>query len=718
MSGSLTGKYNAVGAILLYTRSPTYLVVGTGLSVSILGTNEDDALMSYGGGSILDGGLGDDTYYIWDRTDQVIEAVGIGIDTVMFYDWQYTLPNNVENLVLGSDGSYGIGNALDNIITGENGAQTIDGAAGNDVLAGGAGSDTFLFTRGSGKDLISDFEVGVDRVSFDATLSQFTSLASVTAAMAQSGADVVLNLGANDSITFSNQLISDFVASDFVLAPNLAAMRQTFGDEFMTFNASPTGYTATMSNTVWQTAYEFYQGYTTRTLAPGSPETGYYSDSSVGVNPFTNIGGTLAITAAPAAAGTVPDGLTYTSGVITTQTSFSQPYGYFEMRAQLPAGQGFWPAFWLVRDDGVWPPEIDVFEASSNDPEHLLGGVMTQETAGVTTGTHLTYHPNLTTGMHTYGLSWRPDMMRFYVDGREIAATHTPADMNKPMYMIASLAVGDQSVWPGPPDGTSSGTMTIDYIRAYQFRDIAPYLPTAPTMKVLTGTIGADTLVGGAGNDRIEGGRGNDMLTGGAGSDTFILTDLSGLDTITDFQATQDKVVISGFNSAQVTMQFLASGTQISFGTNKVLLAGVWWFGPNDIVSGATTTNGTTKAEAIDRSAIVTPTASIYGLAGADTIKGGAGADWIAGGAGNDILTGNAGRDMFHFSAGSGQDVIADFIPGIDTLVLQRATQASLQAAWANVSGIDGIQLNYGTLGDSVFLSGVTSLQDNSIILA
>lgn len=237
-------------------------------------------------------------------------------------------------------------------------------------------------------------------------------------------------------------------------------------------------------------------------------------------------------------------------------------------------------------------------------------------------------------------------------------------------------------------------------------------------MKVLTGTIGADTLVGGAGNDRIEGGRGNDMLTGGAGSDTFILTDLSGLDTITDFQATQDKVVISGFNSAQVTMQFLASGTQISFGTNKVLLAGVWWFGPNDIVSGATTTNGTTKAEAIDRSAIVTPTASIYGLAGADTIKGGAGADWIAGGAGNDILTGNAGRDMFHFSAGSGQDVIADFIPGIDTLVLQRATQASLQAAWANVSGIDGIQLNYGTLGDSVFLSGVTSLQDNSIILA
>ena len=266
------GISNAVGTILPYSRSPVNFVLGAGRSISIFGTAVDDVLISYGGGSILRGGIGDDTYYVWDQPEKIVEAANFGIDTVMSYGWQYTMPANVENMVVGSDRGYGIGNSLDNVIMGDVGSQIIDGAGGNDALGGGGGADTFQFSRGSGKDVIIDFRRGVDRVSFDATLSQFTNFATVKAAMTQSGADVLLNLGAGDSVMFRGRTIADFTATDFSLAPATATMRLTMADEFTTFNASATGYTANMSRTVWQTAYEFYSGYTTRTLAPGNPE--------------------------------------------------------------------------------------------------------------------------------------------------------------------------------------------------------------------------------------------------------------------------------------------------------------------------------------------------------------------------------------------------------------------------------------------------------------
>jgi Ca2+-binding RTX toxin-like protein len=297
-------------------------------------------------------------------------------------------------------------------------------------------------------------------------------------------------------------------------------------------------------------------------------------------------------------------------------------------------------------------------------------------------------------------------------------STPTPPDMHSPMYMIADLAVGGPSVWPGPADGVSSATMNIDYIRAYQYTDLPPTLPAAQSMKYLVGDSAANILTGGSGDDRIEGGQGNDTLTGGGGADTFVVSNLTGTDTITDFQWGEDKLVIQGFTSAQVTTQELVQGLQVNFGTNHVILARIYGMAPGDIVAGATTTTGTAAADTIDRSAIATPTASIYGLASNDTIKGGPGDDWIVGGTGNDTLTGNGGKDSFVFSPGSGQDIITDFVAGLDRLVLQGTTQGTLQASWATEGGLTGIKVGYGTGGDTVFLPGVGSLLPDSIVLA
>jgi beta-glucanase (GH16 family) len=57
----------------------------------------------------------------------------------------------------------------------------------------------------------------------------------------------------------------------------------------------------------------------------------------------------------------------------------------------------------------------------------------------------------------------------WYIDGQEAGRHATPADMHKPMFILANLAVGGN--WPGAPDAGTRfpATYEIDYIRAYRF---------------------------------------------------------------------------------------------------------------------------------------------------------------------------------------------------------------------------------------------------------
>jgi Ca2+-binding RTX toxin-like protein len=73
-------------------------------------------------------------------------------------------------------------------------------------------------------------------------------------------------------------------------------------------------------------------------------------------------------------------------------------------------------------------------------------------------------------------------------------------------------------------------------------------------LNTITGGKGDDTIIAGAGNDKIDGGAGfdrligglgNDTLTGGADSDLFVLSLSGGVDTITDFKSTIDKLVMT-----------------------------------------------------------------------------------------------------------------------------------------------------------------------------
>jgi Ca2+-binding RTX toxin-like protein len=135
----------------------------------------------YPSNDTLRGGAGNDTYVIRTQaytTTTVEELAGEGVDTIEFTSSSsaFTLPGQVENLILKGTSMVGSGNQLNNTITGNDannmlsgveGADTLFGLGGNDtlegglelgdygdVMDGGLGDDTYRYQLGSGQDVI------------------------------------------------------------------------------------------------------------------------------------------------------------------------------------------------------------------------------------------------------------------------------------------------------------------------------------------------------------------------------------------------------------------------------------------------------------------------------------------------------------------------------------------------------------------------------------
>ncbi|WP_081928722.1 family 16 glycosylhydrolase [Microvirga sp. BSC39] len=551
------------------------------------GTTGNDALWDENkAGVTLTGGVGDDTYYIKSWSTKLIEQSGGGDDTLVTW-MNYVLPENIEHLSVNGDLRYGYGNSLNNIIAGGAGRQTLDGREGNDILIGGSGSDTFIVSKGNGSDVIVDFQAGAGGDVLRLMNYGFTTLASVKNAMVQVGADVRMDLGGGEVLVFRNQTISQFTADNFALSIDTSGFKLLFSEEFNTSLSLFNGTSGT-----WKTTYFWGD----RTLS-GNNEQQFYVDPSyknLGLNPFSVADGALTITAQKASPEVQAqiNNLPYTSGVITSEQSFSMQYGYFEMRAELPAGSGLWPAFWMLPINGDWPPELDIMEVLGGDPNVLHTTVHTKETGshksvGVASGV-----VDTSGGYHSYGVSWARDKITWYFDGVKVFETATPSDMHQPMYMIANLAVGG---WAGTPgaDTIFPAEMKIDYIRAYQLPVDHPVITQVPSSwvplsELAFGTVngtGAVTLWnysntlsatqqkvrlgndwsrivnGNALDNWIEGGvgqyqeydgnGGNDVLKGGLGTDVFKIQNGDGNDTILDFSnvvGNTDKVYLDGFH--------------------------------------------------------------------------------------------------------------------------------------------------------------------------
>ena len=490
----------------------------------------------------------------------------------------------------------------------------------------------------------------------------------------------------------------------------------TFDDEFNSLSLwSPSNPTGTWATTFW---YQDPNG-NGSTLA-GNGEQEWYINSNYGptssVKPWTDSNGVLTLTAAPASAATSSqiNGYSYTSGEVNTYHSFSQLYGYFEMKAQLPAGQGFWPAFWLMPENGAWPPELDVMEVLGNATTTLYNTVHSEATGTHTaTGDGGVTVADMSTGYHTYGVDWEPDFITFYFDGQAIYKTATPADMNTPMYMIANLAAG--GYWPGNVTPGSVGQMNIDYIRAYASgaaaggstptAPTAPAAPTTPTTptnggssstpttpaapststsstgQTFTSDNAGDHWTGTTGNDVFNMGRGGDVVTGNGGTDTFRfaevpwagghITDFGGQDVLdlaflktygyTGSNPIADghvKLVADGQGGTQVWADLdglpVGSGTWLVTTLDHIGAANLSW--QNGVLvdppsGGSGSGSSTAPSTPTTPSAPSSSTGQTFTSDNAgDHWTGTAGNDTFNLGRGGDVVTGGGGNDTFKFA--------------------------------------------------------------------
>ena len=229
-------------------------------------------------------------------------------------------------------------------------------------------------------------------------------------------------------------------------------------------------------------------------------------DPEFGYDPFSFDGETLTISAIP-----TPDELKenlppacseidptgnerclFLSGALSSHDRFGFLYGYVEGRMKVGATPGMLSSFYLYHrytGSGVnlHAPEIDIVEYLGENPFGAEDAFQTYHFDDVTTGltrsspTMSFSNPDgelYSDEFHTYGVLWEPQLVIWYIDGKEVKRLTGPMVSRQPMNIVNYLVTG--SVWAPTPDASDPSIFPleyqVDYIRVYQ-RD--PYTGTA-----------------------------------------------------------------------------------------------------------------------------------------------------------------------------------------------------------------------------------------------
>jgi Ca2+-binding RTX toxin-like protein len=684
-------------------------LTGNDLDNLLLGNVFANVLDGKGGADTLIGGQGDDTYYVDNTLDVVIEQPNEGIDLVNTTVTLSTLYANVENLTLIEGfNTDAIGNTEDNVLTGNSASNLLDGGSGGQDTAsyaqalggvtvslfvqglsqntGGGGIDTLVSIENLSGSAFGDFLSGNDGNNIVDGAAGDDEITGGSGA----GNDLYIGGEGNDTVRYSSATQSISVDLSSGVAQGLQIGTDTFqgienviggaGDDILTGNDKANVLDGGAGNDTFKGGGGF------DTLTGGAGQDAYLTDEKdlayFTVTDFT-----------AGAGGDLVD--------LTLPLSHASDYGGGD-----PFAQGYFQA---VQDGSDTLVQFDQDGAAKNAfgwktlarLQNVPANALTVDnfryplvgTLAVPTNHLPTSRDRTVTGEQGGVYTFQSSDFSFSDEdaGQSLQAvkiTQLPAAGSLTLNgapMVQGQAVGIEPLRAGlfqftPPAGASGAgyarfnfqvgdgqglstaayTLTIDVTA----NPNPPPDPDTPDPGLIEGTDGPETLsgdgnnnlmLGYGGNDTVNGGGGDDTLEGGAGNDS--LDGGTGSDTASYASAL-----------AAVTVNLASTRSQNTGGAGSDVLKNLeHLIGSdfNDILTGNATSN------------------RLEGNDGADTLLGGMGNDTLDGGTGEDTAsyagaaksvnvsltfftaqnTGSAGndtlRDIEHLTGGNSHDKLS-----------------------------------------------------------
>ncbi len=168
----------------------------------------------------------------------------------------------------------------------------------------------------------------------------------------------------------------------------------------------------------------------------------------------------------------------WVTGMLSTQASWQQHGGYWEVECRGPTGPGNWWSFWGLNGQVFEKrAEVDVVEivGAMRGPNEYQSNVIVSETPANTHERHLA-STDIAGTFHRYGVMITDQSAQFYRDGITVG---TPIDisampkMGEPFSLILTNFVGSNASvgeWVGHPDGTTGNPsdLVVKAVRAWQ----------------------------------------------------------------------------------------------------------------------------------------------------------------------------------------------------------------------------------------------------------
>ena len=572
---------------------------GTGNSFanSLTGNNGANTLDGGAGADHMAGGAGDDTYYVDNAGDVVIELSGAGTDLVIS-SVDFTLGANIENLRLtGAADSSGAGNGLDNTLIGNAGNNQLSGGAGadwliggggNDTLTGGSGADDFVFSRGDGQDTIMDFSAG-DVI--DLSTQGFSGYAGLQ----QVGNDTVVWFSAGDSLVLKNVTATNLTTANFIFGGGVAPIAGSDAGETLTGTAGDDILDSKGGN---DTLYGLdgkdilFGGTGADTLVGGTDNDTYFVDNAGDKVVELSGGGTdTVISSRLYALGDNVERLILTGAdnISGTGNALNNVITGNDGNNRLSGGDGNdGLAGGLGNDILDGGKGADILKGGAGDDRYYVENTGDAITEYSNAGNDTVFaNINYTLGANVENLvltgvnnrSGAGNALDNMITGNSGANVLHGGDGND----VINGGLGLDIMYGGTGNDSfyvdNTGDKVIEYTGQGNDTVISSIdytLGGALENLTLTGSGGLagtgnasdNILVGNDGDNRLNGGGGHDVLTGGLGADTFVFGKAGGADTIADFSAAQDDHIdLSAWH-----VQFTPVITQV--GANAVISFG------------------------------------------------------------------------------------------------------------------------------------------------